>query len=128
MQELPEHTWDHHIEWKNPCAAVDKAEDDASHPRKGAEAVVSGEGGMLCTPSDSEKANKAVSRSKFPLSTEQAFISISYRLKVHCGSSHPNSCFLLIQRTFSLMSWMEDVLFLQWKQWDSREEELYASA
>lgn len=36
------------------------------------------------------KANKAVSRLKFHLATEQAFIFISQRLKVHCGSSHPN--------------------------------------
>lgn len=56
---------------------MDKDEDDASHPQKGAEAVVSGEDGMLYTPSNSEKANEAVSRLKFHLAIEQAFIFIS---------------------------------------------------
>lgn len=77
MLELPGRTQDHHVGWKNPCTAMEKAEDDESQTGEGLKAVVSGEGGTLHAASTSEKVNNPVLLSKFPLVREQACIPIS---------------------------------------------------
>lgn len=47
MPQLPGCTQDHHVEWKDPWTAEEKAEDDAPQTGKGVEAIVSMEGDTL---------------------------------------------------------------------------------
>lgn len=77
MPQLPGCTQDHHVEWKDPGTAEEKAEDDASQTGKGVEAIVSMEGDTLHMVSGREKVNNPSSLSKVPLATEQAFIPIN---------------------------------------------------